>query len=252
MGKMGGRRHLTRFAAPAFWPILKKEYHWVVKPSPGPHPLERSLPLLIIVREILGLAKTSREARKIIAEGHIKVDGRVRRNYKYPVGLMDVLEITKLDKWFRIIPYPVKFFKLHEISKDEAKYKLVRIENKTTVKGGHIQLNLHDGRNILIRVSDPTNPEEDVYETFDTLKITVPEQDIIGHYKFEEGAIAIVVDGRNVGRVGRIVGITKMMKKRMNIVTLEDKNGNKFQTIQDYIFVIGKENPEISLPEGAW
>ena len=252
MGKMGGSRHLTRHAAPAFWPILRKEWHWVVKPSPGPHPIERCLPLLIIVRDILGYAKTAREARKIIAQGQIKVDGKVRRNYKYPVGLMDVLEIVKTNKFYRVIPYPVKYMILHEISPEEAKYKLARIENKTTVKGGHIQLNLHDGRNILIRVSDPTNPEEDVYKTFDALKISIPDQQILDHYRFEVGSIAIVTDGRNVGRVGRIVEITEMFKRRRNIVTLEDKNGDRFQTIQDYIFVIGKDKPEISLPEGAW
>jgi len=252
MGKMGGSKHLTRHAAPAFWPVLRKEWHWVVKPSPGPHPIERCLPLLIIVRDILGYAKTARGARKIIAQGQIKVDGRVRRNYKYPVGLMDVLEIVKINKFYRVIPYPVKYMVLHEISPEEAKYKLVRIENKTTVKGGHIQLNLHDGRNILVKVSDPTNPEEDVYKTFDVLKISIPDQQILDHYRFELGSIAIVTDGRNVGRVGRIVEITEMFKKSRNIVTLEDKNGDRFQTIQDYIFVIGKDKPEISLPEGAW
>ena len=73
MGKMGGSKHLTRHAAPAFWPILRKEWRWAVKPSPGPHSIERCLPLLIIVRDILGYAKTAREARKIIAQGHIKV-----------------------------------------------------------------------------------------------------------------------------------------------------------------------------------
>lgn len=252
MGKMGGSKHLTRHAAPAFWPILRKEWHWVVKPSPGPHPIERCLPLLIIVRDILGYAKTAREARKIIAQGHIKVDGKIRRNYKYPVGLMDVIEIIKVKKFFRVIPYPVKYMVLHEINAEEAEYKLVRIENKTTVKGGHIQLNTHDGRNILIKVSDPTNPEEDVYKTFDVLKISIPGQQILNHYRFEIGSIAIVTDGRNVGRVGRIIEITEMFKRRRNIVTLEDRNGERFQTIQDYIFVIGKDKPEISLPKGAW
>jgi len=82
-----GSRHLKALAAPAFWPILRKEYKWTVKPSPGPHPIERSIPLLIIVRDILKYAKTGREARRLIAEGHFKVDGRVRRNYKYLLDL---------------------------------------------------------------------------------------------------------------------------------------------------------------------
>jgi len=52
VARMGARRHLKALVAPEFWPILRKEYKWTVKPRPGPHPMERSLPLLLIVRDI--------------------------------------------------------------------------------------------------------------------------------------------------------------------------------------------------------
>ena len=252
MARMGGQRRLKALAAPRFWPILRKEYKWTVKPRPGPHPAEVSLPLLLIVRNVLGYAKTAREARRLIAEGHFKVDGRVRKDYKYPVGPMDVIEIVDTGEAYRFLPYPVKFFKLHPIPKEEAKIKPVRINNKTTVRGGHIQLNLHDGRNILIRVKDPRKPVEDVYKTMDTLIITVPEQEIKQHIPFREGAIAIIVAGRNVGRVGRIVGVQRGWGRKRSIATLEDPTGNRFQTSLEYVFVIGSEKPAISLPEGAW
>ena len=252
MARMGGKRHLKTFAAPKFWPVLRKEYPWTVKPSPGPHPIDRSLPLLILVRDVLGYAKTAREARKVIAEGSIKVDGRVRKNYKYPVGLMDVVEIIPTGEVFRVIPYPVKFYKLHPIPEEEASFKLCRIEDKSTVKGGHIQLHLHDGRNHLIRVSDPTNPVEDTYKTLGTVKLAIPQQSIIDHVEMKPGALAIVIGGRNVGRVGRIVEIKPGMRRYRRIVTLEDREGVKFQTSLNYVFVIGEEEPMISLPEGAW
>lgn len=251
MARMGGRRHLKRLAAPDFWPILRKEYVWTVKPSPGPHPIERSIPLLIIVRDILGYAETAREARKLIAEGHFKVDGRVRKNYKYPVGLMDVLEIVDTGETFRMIPVPVKFLSLIPISKEEAKYKLCRIENKTTVKGGHIQLNLHDGRNVLIRVSDPTNPVEDSYKTMGTLKISLPDQKILDYYPLEKGMLAIVIGGKNVGKVGRILDISWGMRHYRKQVALEDMKGDKFYTTLDKVMIIGRDKPEITLPEGA-
>jgi len=252
VARMGGQRRLKALAAPRFWPILRKEYKWTVKPRPGPHPAARSLPLLLIVRNVLGYATTAREARKLISEGHFRVDGRVRKDYKYPVGFMDVLEIADTGEAYRFLPYPTKFFTLHKISGDEARVKPVRIENKTTVKGGHIQLNLHDGRNILVRVKDPRKPVEDAYKTMGTLVITVPDQEIKGYYQFEEGSIAIVIGGRNVGRVGRIVGVQRGWGRKRSIVTLEDASGNMFQTSMDYVFVIGRESPSISLPEGAW
>ena len=252
MARMGGRRHLKALAAPRFWPILRKEYKWTVKPSPGPHPVERSIPLLIVVRDILKYAKTGREARKIIAEGHIKVDGRIRRNYKYPVGIMDVIEIVDTGEAYRMVPVPVKVMTLHPISKEEASYKLCRIENKTTVKGGHIQLNLHDGRNHIVRVSDPTNPVEDVYSTLGTVKISIPKQELLDYIPLKEGVIAVIIGGRNVGRVGKVLEIHRGIRRFRSIVTLEDKNGNRFQTSLDYIFPIAVDKPLISLPEGAW
>ena len=252
MARMGGQKRLKALAAPAFWPILRKEYKWTVKPRPGPHSMEYSLPLLLIVRDILGYASTGREARKIIAEGHFKVDGKVRKDYKYPVGFMDVIEIVDTEEAYRFIPYPVKFFKLQEISREEASLKLARIENKTTVKGGHIQLNLHDGRNVLVKVKDPRNPVEDVYKTMGTLIITLPSQDVKGYVPLQEGNLAIISGGRNVGRVGRIMNIQRGWGKRRSIVTLEDPTGNLFQTSLEYIFVIGRDRPLITLPEGAW
>jgi len=251
VARMGSRRHLKRLAAPEFWPILRKERAWTVKPSAGPHPIGRSLPLLIIVRDILGLADTAREARRIIAEGHIKVDGRIRKNYKYPVGIMDVIEIIDTQEYFRMIPVPVKVMTLIPIPKEEASFKICRIENKTTVKGGNIQLNLHDGRNVVVRVNDPSNPEEDVYKTMSSVKVGLPDNELLEHYPLNEGVTVIVIGGRNVGRVAKILSISEGMRHYRKQVALEDFKGNKFYTTLDKIMVIGREKPEITLPEGA-
>ena len=252
MARMGGSRRLKALNTPGYWPILRKKHKWAVKPSPGPHPIEASLPLLIVVRDLLGLADTAREARKIISEGHVEVDGRVRKNYKYPVGFMDVVRVRITGDLYRVLPYPVKQIVLHPISEEEAGYKLLRVENKTIVKGGHVQLNLYDGRNVIIKVSDPTKPVEDIYKTLGTVKLSIPRQEILDYYSFETGNVAIIVGGRNIGRVGRIVSYRKGIRKFRSVVTLEDVNGVQFQTSMEHIFVIGKDKPEISLPEGAW
>lgn len=249
MAKMGGSRHLKRLTAPSFWPILRKEYKWVVKPSPGPHPIERCLPLLVLIRDVFGYAENAKEARRIIVEGKVWIDGVPRKNYKFPVGLMDTVSFPDIDEHYRMVPHPVKFLWPIRIPKEESSLKLVRIENKTTVKGGHIQLNLHDGRNILIRVRNPTKPEEDVYKTMDTLLIRVPSQEIVDHIPFEIGNLAIVIDGRNVGRVGKIVEVKKGMGRHRTLVTLEDSEGHRFQTILSYVFVIGRDRPVIKVFE---
>lgn len=252
MGRMGGSSHLKRHPAPDFWPIKRKEFKWTVKPSPGPHPTERCIPLQIIVRDILGYAETAREAKMIIARGEVRVDGRVRKDHRFPVGLMDVLEVPKANKAFRLIPHPTHYLYLHEIPPNEAVFKLCRIEGKTSVKGGHVQLHLHDGRNVLIRVSDPRKPLEDVYKTMDVLKLSLPDSEILEHFKFEPGALAMAIGGKNIGRVGRIVDVSQAVFREQRLVTLEAKNGEKFTTSYPYTFVLGREEPAISLPEGLW
>ncbi len=253
MARMGGKKHLKALASPRFWPVLRKEHKWAVKPSPGPHPVNRSIPLLMLVRDVLGYAKTAREARRLIVEGHFKIDGRVRRDYKYPVGLMDVVEVIDTGETYRVLPVPIKIMNLVPIGKEEASYKLCRIENKTTVKGGHIQLNLHDGRNVLIRVEDPGSPvEASKYRTLGTVKLGIPRQELEEYIPLEEGVIAIISGGRNVGRVGRVRSIHYGIRRYRSIVELEDKHGNRFQTSLTYIFPIGVEEPLITLPEGAW
>lgn len=251
MGRKGGKRHLKRKPAPKFWPIHRKEAVFTVRPKPGPHPISRCTLLTLIVRDVLGIAKTRREAKKIISQGKILVDGKVRKEDLFPTGLMDVISIPHMKRAYRVLPSR-KGLTLYPVGKKgEIGFKLCRIENKTTVKGGHIQLNLHDGRNLLIRVKDVNHPEEDVFQTFDTLKINLPDQEIVGHFKLSEGAPAIIIDGKNIGKSGKILAIEQRpgQKRRNALVTIEDSNGNRFQTTMDYIFVIGDKEPHITLTE---
>jgi len=250
VGKKGGKKHLKRKPAPKFWPIHRKEAIWTVKPKPGPHPLSRCIPLALVVRDILKLAKTGKEVKTIVSQGKIKVNGKVEREELFPVGLMDVISISEIEKTYRILPSEKGLF-LHSIGVDEANFKLCRIEDKSVVRGGHVQLNLHDETNMLIRVGNPTKPEEDVYQTFDTLKSSIPDQKIIGYMKLTVGAPAIFVGGKNIGKYGKITAIEEKpnQKRRDLLVTIEDKKGNRFQTTLNFVFVIGDKEPSISLPE---
>ncbi len=252
MARKGGSTGLKRKPAPKFWPIHRKEFFWVVKPSPGPHSLKNCLPLTIILRDILKFAKTRKEAKTIVSQGKVYVDGKVRREDDFPVGLMDVISISDVDKYFRIVPSR-KGLILHPISKEESNFKLCRIENKKVVENGHVQLNLHDGSNILVKVVDPKKPQEDTYKTLDSVKIGLPERQILQQVKMKENDFAIITSGKNIGKHGKIIEIEKTKgKKRTNaLVTIEDKKGNRYQTILNFVFAIGEEQPLISMPEVA-
>jgi small subunit ribosomal protein S4e len=251
LGKKGGSTGLKRKPAPRFWRIHRKEFTWIVKPSPGPHSLQKCLPIAVVLRDILGFAKTRKEAKTIVSQGKIYVDGKVRHEDNFPVAIMDAISIPDADNCFRILPSR-KGLILHPVSKEEALFKLCRIENKAVTKNGHRQLNLHDGSNVLVKVADPKNPLEDVYETLDTIKISLPERQILEHIKMKENDYAIITGGKNIGKYGKIVEIegAEGKKRRNAFVTIEDQKGDRYQTILNFIFVVGETKPVISLPEG--
>ncbi len=250
MGRKGERKHLKRKPAPKIWPIHRKEAAWTLRPKPGPHSLSRCVPLALIVRDMLQFAKTRKEAKTIISQGKIRVNAKVQREERFPVGLMDIISISDSEKVYRVLPSR-KGLLLHPNESKEEEFKLCRVEDKTVVKDGHVQLNFHDGTSALIRVNDPGKPEEDVYQTLDTLKLSIPDWEPLGHMKLTVGAPAIIIGGKNRGRYGKITAIEEKPgeKRRELLVTIEGKNGSHFQTILDFIFVLGETEPSISLPE---
>lgn len=252
MGKKGKVGRLKRKPAPRFWPIHRKEAVWTVKPSPGPHSIEKCLPLSLVLRDILEVAETRKEAKKIISQGKVYVDGKVRRKDDFPVGLMDVISMPDLNKFYRILPSHKGLF-LNPISKEEAGFKLLRVEGKTLVKNGTSQIALHDGSNMLVKAEDSESPSRVVYETFDTLKLGLPEKQVLDQLKTKKGNIAVITGGKNIGKQGKIVEIekTEAKKRRNALVVIEDDKGNRYQTILDFVFSIGGAKSLISLPEAS-
>ena len=240
MANMGSRKHLKRFKSPKTWPIHQKENKWTVKPAAGPHAIKGSLPLMIVVRDILGIADNSREAKTIINSGEVLVDGRVRKDYKFPVGFMDVIQIPKNNGVYRILSDSKGRLLLHEIKEENSEFKLCKVEKISLVKGGKIQLGLHDGRNVLT---------EETLTVGDVVKLQVPDQEILESIAFEEGNVGLVTGGKHTGEIGTIKEINITKSSMSNTVVIETKD-NTFLTLKDYVFVIGKEEPIISLPGG--
>ncbi len=247
MGKKGASKALKRAPSPAFWPISRKDFNWVIKPISGPHQSRKCLPILLILRNVTNYAKNKFEAKHILSKGLVKICGKIRRNEGFPVGLMDTIEFIPSNEAFRVIPSSTNYLSLYPIKDDEKIFKLCRIENKTTVKGGKTQINLHDGRSLLVG-QDSEQAVED-FNTFDVLKIEMPNSKILGLIKFGSGVPVIVTDGANVGQFGKVVKIEKGVGLNPIMVTIERKNGSTFQSPVKNVFAVGDKEPWISLPE---
>ncbi len=223
--------HQKRLSAPKTYKIPRKVAKWVVKPSPGPHNKE-AVPLLVVVRDFLGLADTAREARRVIAAGEILVDGVVRRDYKFPVGLFDVISIPKLDKSYRMLFDDKGRYVPKEV--EDGNLKLYKIVNKTCVRGGKIQLNLFDGTNILA---------SNEYKTKDSILLKIPEKEIVDHLAFEIGALVMITGGTHAGEIGKLKDYKVVRSSSPNLVTVEGEERD-ITTIEDYIFVVGKKGSD--------
>ncbi len=247
MARMGGSRHMKALAAPQVQRVPRKERPWTVKPSPGPHPATRSLPLLIVLRDVLKVAESNREARKIISNGEVMVDGKAVRDYKWPIGVMDVVEMPKVGEQYRVLPDPTGTLRLIPIPKEEARLKIVRVEGVTTLKGGHFEVHLSGGRNILVRVSDPAKPGQLPYRPLDSLLLTLPDSEVKDRVELKVGNLALVVWGKNMGRSGKVVSVTRGWGWERSVVALEDPSGNRFETSLDSVYVVGREKPLVTI-----
>ena len=231
MAKKGGSSHLKRIAASRYVPIARKSFVWLAKPMPGTHAAGESVALITLLKEILHVAENSREAKKVIRSGEVFVDGRPVKRERFPVGLMDVVSIPKMKKYYRIMVDQHDRMKLCEISESEASFKLCKVLRKGNVKGGRMQIGLHDGRNVIFN--------EDV-SVGDTVKLAIPEQKVLGVLKLKEDAKCLVTKGKHAGVLAVVAKLHPRRSRREAEATLRS-DGSEFTTVKKYLFVVGDE-----------
>jgi small subunit ribosomal protein S4e len=189
----------------------------------------------MVVRDMLKLVDNAREAKRILYEGKVLVDGRVQKDYKLPVGIFDVISLPQLDQNFRVLKDAKGMFRLSLLETGIVR-KLARIENKTIIKGKKLQLNLSDGSNKLA---------EGEFKTGDSLVLSIPEKNIEERIEFKVGNLAMVVGGKHSGQTGKIKEIITVKSSQPNRVII---SGDKdFETIEEYVFMIGIDQPVIKL-----
>ncbi|MFA7562981.1 MAG: 30S ribosomal protein S4e [Methanoculleus sp.] len=228
--------YLKRLVAPGSWHIPKKVQKFVMKTAPGPHNAG-AMPVGVWLREHIGLAQNASEARKILHQRDILVNGRACRDPQMGLGVFDIVSIPKTEKHYRIQLDLRGNLVAVEIPAESAKTRLCKIRNKTTIKGGKVQLNLAFGANILA---------DNTYKAKDSIVVTLGTDGeerfkIIDHFPFAEGNVAMIVGGKHSGRIGRVIEIIKTSGSVPNRVILaDDSAGERFETIEDYVFMVGR------------
>jgi len=111
-------------------------------------------------------------------------------------------------------------------------------------------LNLHDGRNIL-----PGEKLGEQIKTHDSLLISLPDNKILQHFAYKEGSKVMVMGGKHSAQTGEIEAIRTVRSPESNVVKIKpaangDGDAGSFETIDDYVFVVGEEKIEIPKIKG--
>lgn len=149
-----------------------------------------SVPLVIAIRDMLGLARDLKEVKKMINSNSLKVNWRPVDDPKYGIKLFGILHADK-DYVLKISPNNKFIF---EETKDTSK-RIVKIIRKTTNKKNKIQLTFHDGTTLL---------SDNSYNVGDTIMLS-KDNKISSHKKFEKGNDVFVISGSYAGLTGKVV-----------------------------------------------
>ena len=157
---------MKRMWAPSHWMLEKGLGNRATRPNAGPHKLWECIPIAVLLKNRLKYALSGQEVKKICYDKdlNIKVDGKARRDHKYPLGMMDVVELVKTNEHFRML-YDVKGrYQAVRIDAKEANFKLCKVKNKVLGKNKIPYIVTHDGRTIRF-------PHPDIKKN-DTVKVS--------------------------------------------------------------------------------
>jgi small subunit ribosomal protein S4e len=192
--------HLTRQEVPREWPIPRKGSVYVVRPDKE---IEKGIPILILLRDVLKLGKDRKEIKKIIHDKKVIINNRFVRDEKENVLLFDVLKFLPTKEDYRLSISNYGKFYLQKIDEKESDEKISKIIGKKILKGKKIQINFLDGNNILSDLK---------FNIDDSAIINLKDKKIKRILPMKEGSKIMVYSGKHIGKIGEISSINKELK----------------------------------------
>lgn len=223
-------RHQKRLSAPTSWPVERKTDTFTVKAGAGPHGAD-GVPLVVLLRDVLGYVDTTKEASYAINQGGVLVNGEAASDLQRPIGMFDILGFPAREEYYRVFPDEGGRLSLTPIPEEAADGKLAKIVDTQQVSGGGTQLSLHDGQNY--HVADE-NPD---YAPGDSIVLGFEDDEILAHFPYEKGALVTAVDGQHAGEIGEIAEIQVIRGSSPNTVTIT-VDDEAIETIEEYVVVI--------------
>ncbi len=228
------KNHIKKLTVPRSWLTDKKSNKYITKPNAGSHPFGLGVSINMLFKDMLKYCKTSKEVKSILKNKEVLVDGKRRYDHRHIIGFMDVLSIPEIKEHYVILLNKKGKLIAKEIKKKDSEIKISKIINKKILGKNKIQINMSDGRNIILK--------KDEYKVGNSLVLSIPKQEIKECLKLDKGAFVIIIGGKYTGSMGTVEEI------KDNLVKLKS-NGEDVKTIRKYIFVIGNKKPIIDISD---
>ncbi len=198
-------KHQKRQAMPKNWPIPRKGTAFVVEGN------SKSLPILLVLRDILKIAKTRREVKQAIHVRALLLNNKPIVDEKLKMQLLDILTIIPEKKNYQLIFSENGKFSLEEVK--NSKQKCSKVIGKKILKNKNIQLNLYDGRNYLSNLNCKVN---------DSATINLESNKIERILPLKEKSKVLIIGGKHTGKRGEIIELI-LDKKMVRIKTKESE-----------------------------
>ncbi len=238
MANKGENKTLKSLAAPKAMHFKRKKRVFVAKTGAGPHDKKTTVPIAFLLRNMLEVVDTMREAEFILKRRKVLVDGRVAYDKSFPVGFFDVIELIDSKKKYRLLFDRKGRLIAIPIKAEKETTKICKVVGKKAAKKQKIQVITNDGRTLMFDKTD--------IKVGDSLKLSLPDQKVLKHYKMKEKDSVYLIAGRHVGRIAKVETIVPSAMNKKTLLDLFDGK-EKFQTIADNIIVVGEDKPEIEL-----
>jgi len=223
--------HIKKTQMPKSWPVPRKGKgkRFVAVPS---HATSKGISLLFLLRDVLKIVKTRKEARYMTFNEMVKVNNKMRKDENFPVQVFDTINLSpsasnrhdptgpdySADPEKVMINYRLeivnKKFNLVEISAKDAETKIVKIVGKKILAKDKIQMNLDDGQNIITK---------EKFSVGDSIVLNTKNDKIVKVLPLKEGAKIEVIVGKHAGEKGKLEGFEELVRGRTYKIKLEDK-----------------------------
>ncbi|RMD66562.1 hypothetical protein D6817_03895 [Candidatus Pacearchaeota archaeon] len=179
--------HLTRAESTTKFPIPRKGTKYLARPLES---VDNSVSVVMAVRDMLKLARTAREVKKMINSKVLKINGRIVKDYRESIKLFNVLEADK--KYLLTLSTNGKF----KLVPSEGNERVCKVIGKKTLNKARTQINLHDGTNFIAG--------KEKIEIGDSVYVAIPDNKPKKVVKLDKGAKCFVIKGRYIGKEGKV------------------------------------------------